>query len=115
MNFDEAKNYIYNRYKNNFRYVDDAFMYKHYYVFNFSCNYMTPFVFNVTKDNHINWSIECDKKEMNISYRDSDDVIECKLKKIKKYIDDELKTIYEINKKNYEINKKNLIQKLNNL
>ena len=110
MNFNEAKNYIYNRYKNSFLYVDDAFMYKHdklYYVFNFSRNYMTPFVFNVTKDNRINWSIECDK-EMNISYRDSDDVIECKLKKIKKYIDDELKTIYEINKKN-------LIQKLNNL
>ena len=113
MNFDEAKNYIYNRYKNSFLYVDDAlhrydaFMYKHYYVFNFSRNYMTPFVFNVTKDNRIKWSIECDK-EMNISYRDSDDVIECKLKKIEKYIDDELKTIYEINKKN-------LIQKLNNL
>jgi hypothetical protein len=107
MNFDEAKNYIYNRYKNSFRYVDDAFMYKHYYVFNFSCNYMTPFVFKVTKDNLIKWGSECDK-EMNISYRDSDDVIECKLKKIEKYIDDELKTIYEINKKN-------LIQKLNNL
>ena len=110
MNFDEAKNYIYNRYKNSFLYVDDAFMYKHdkpYYVFNFSRNYMTPFVFNVTKDNRITWSIECDK-EMNISYRDSDDVIECKLKKIEKYLDDELKTIYEINKKN-------LIQKLNNL
>ena len=107
MNFDEAKDYLYNRYKNSFRYVDDAFMYKRYYVFSFSCNYMTPFVYNVTKDNRITWNIECDK-EMNISYRDSDDVIECKLKKIEKYIDDELKTIYEINKKN-------LIQKLNNL
>jgi hypothetical protein len=107
MNFDEAKDYLYNRYKNSFRYVGDAFMYKHYYVFNFSRNYMTPFVYNVSEDNRIKWSIECDK-EMNISYRDSDDVIECKLKKIKKYIDDELKTIYEINKKN-------LIQKLNNL
>ena len=100
MNFDEAKNYIYNRYKNSFLYVDDAFMYKHdklYYVFNFSRNYMTPFVFNVTKDNRINWSIECDK-EMNISYRDSDDVIECKLKKIEKYIDDELLALNEIKK-----------------
>lgn len=103
MNFDEAKNYIYNRYKNSFRYVDDAlhrydaFMYKHYYVFNFSRNYMTPFVFNVTKDNRIKWSIECDK-EMNISYRDSDDVIECKLKKIEKYIDDELLALNEIKK-----------------
>ena len=114
MNFDEAKNYIYNRYKNSFRYVDDAFMFKHYYVFNFSCNYMTPFVYDVSEDNRITWNIECDNA-MTINHYDSDDVIECKLKKIKKYIDDELKTIYEINKKNYEINKKNLIQKLNNL
>ena len=103
MNFDEAKDYLYNRYKNSFRYVDDAFMYKHYYVFNFSCNYMTPFVYDVflSEDNRITWSDR-------INHYDSDDVIECKLKKIKKYIDDVLKTIYEINKKN-------LIQKLNNL
>ena len=97
MNFDEAKDYLYNRYKNSFRYVGDAFMYKHYYVFNFSRNYMTPFVYNVSEDNRITWNIECDK-EMNISYRDSDDVIECKLKKIKKYIDDELLALSEIKK-----------------
>ena len=84
MNFDEAKDYLYNRYKNSFRYVDD-----------------------VSEDNRITWNIECDNA-MTINHYDSDDVIECKLKKIKKYIDDELKTIYEINKKN-------LIQKLNNL
>ena len=107
MNFDEAKDYLYNRYKNSFRYVDDAFVYKRYYVFNFSRNYMTPFVYDVSEDNRITWNIECDKA-MTINHYDSDDVIECKLKKIKKYIDDELKTIYEINKKN-------LIQKLNNL
>ena len=113
MNFDEAKDYLYNRYKNSFRYVDDAFMYKQYYVFKFSCNYMTPFVYDVflSEDNCITWNTECDR----INHYDSDDVIERKLKKIKKYIDDVLKTIYEINKKNYEINKKNLIQKLNNL
>ena len=107
MNFDEAKDYLYNRYKNSFRYVDDAFVYKRYYVFNFSRNYMTPFVYDVSEDNRITWNIEFDKTKT-INHYDSDDVIECKLKKIKKYIDDELKTIYEINKKN-------LIQKLNNL
>ena len=104
MNFNEAKDYLYNRYKNNFE------LNQNFYVginnidfFSNSFGVMTLgeygiyiYSFSVLENGQPVWHEML--KDLTIKKHFSDDVIECKLKKIKKYIDDELLALNEIKK-----------------
>ena len=101
MNFNEAKDYLYNRYKGNFTVSTDNVNYVNFFLN--GCCAMTfqeyglyIYSFSVLENGQPVWSSNVN--DLTIKKHFSDDVIECKLKKIKKCIDDELLALNEIKK-----------------
>ena len=101
MNFNEAKKYLYNRYKGNFTVSTDNVNYVNF--FSNGCCTMTfqeyglyIYSFSVLENGQPVWSSNVN--DLTIKKHFSDDTIKEKLKKIKKYIDDELLALNEIKK-----------------
>ena len=98
MNFNEAKEYLYNRYKNNFNVTTDhvIFFSNGFCAMTFQEYGLYIYSFSVLENGQPVWSSNVN--DLTIKKHFSDDVIECKLKKIKKCIDDELLALNEIKK-----------------
>ena len=98
MNFNEAKEYLYNRYKGNFTVSTDNvnFFSNGHYAMTFEEYGIYIYRFLVLKNGQPVWSSYV--KDLTIKKHFSDDTIKEKLKKIEKYIDDELLTLNEIKK-----------------
>ena len=101
MNFNEAKEYLYNRYKSNFTVSTDNVNYVNF--FSNGCLAMTfqeyglyIYSFSVLENGQPVWSSNVN--DLTIKKHFSDDTIKEKLKKIEKYIDDELLALNEIKK-----------------
>ena len=99
MNFNEAKEYLYNRYKGNFTVSTDNVNYVNF--FSNGCCAMTfqdyglyIYSFSVLENGQPVWSSNVN--DLTIKKHFSDDTIKEKLKKIEKYIDDELLALNEI-------------------
>ena len=101
MNFNEAKEYLYNRYKGNFtvsthdvNYV--IFFSNGYCAMTFEEYGIYIYRFSVLENGQPDWSSNVN--DLTIKKHFSDDTIKEKLKKIEKYIDDELLALNEIKK-----------------
>ena len=99
MNFNEAKDYLYNRYKGNFTVSTDNvnFFSNGFSVMTFEKYAIFIHKFSILENGEPVW-IPC-LHDLIIKKSFSDDQIEEKLKKIEKYIDNELLALNEIKKK----------------
>ena len=98
MNFNEAKEYLYNRYKNNFNVSTDHvnFFSNGFCAMTFQEYGLYIYSFSVLENGQPIWNLKVD--DLTIKKHFSDDTIKEKLKKIEKYIDDELLALSEIKK-----------------
>jgi hypothetical protein len=98
MNFNEAKDYLYNRYKGNFTVSTDNvnFFSNGFYAMTFGEYGLYICSFSVLENGQPVWSSNVN--DLTIKKHFSDDTIKEKLKKIEKYIDDELLALNEIKK-----------------
>lgn len=98
MNFNEAKEYLYNRYKNNFNVSTDNvnFFSNGFCAMTFEEYGLYIYSFSVLENGQPVWSSNVN--DLTIKKHFSDDTIKEKLKKIEKYIDDELLALNEIKK-----------------
>ena len=99
MNFNEAKDYLYNRYKNNFNVTTDHvnfFSNDGFCAMTFQEYGLYIYSFSVLENGQPIWNLKVD--DLTIKKHFSDDTIKEKLKKIEKYIDDELLALSEIKK-----------------